>query len=463
MTPGSRRSFLRAAAGVAASGLVLNGRSQPLRAASLPAPAAPADRVNVGFIGVGIRGNVLLEAAKATGQANLVVACDCYQGHLERAQERTEGGIEVNFARYRDLLARQDLDAVIVATPEHWHLQQVLDACEAGKDVYIEKPMTRSIEEGPQIIAAAQRHDRILQAGSQWVSSPLQQQAKELLQAGAIGKVTKVMAAYDSNSVTSAWNYPIPPGLQEGVNFDWAEWLGPAPSLPFDPERAFRYLKYADYSGGIATHLFVHLVTSIQYLLDVGMPTEVMAMGSLLGRQDGREVPDTLDALLRYPEFQVTLSSTMNNASSPLQGIALLGTEGSLVVRLGSSGMDLTNDESLTEGLYLTEEAPREDYGYAVDSWPAALREEFWGSLAAGPDYIVDGGRRSSIRPDAGAPDATVFHLAEFFDCVRARRQPLEGAVMGHQAAAVGHMVNLAWQSGRRMVWDEASQSAKEG
>ena len=153
----------------------------------------------------------------------------------------------------------------------------------------------------------------------------------------------------------------------------------------------------------------------------------------------------------------------MNNASSPLQGIAVLGTEGTMVVRIGRSGMDLTNDESLTEGLYLTEEAPREDYGYAVDSWPAALREAFWKTAPATPDYVVDGGRRSSIRPDATAPDATVFHLAEFFDCVRTRRQPVEDAAMGHQAAAVGHRVNLAYRSGKRMLWDDASQTAKEG
>ncbi len=453
MSAQTRRDFMRrSAAGAAGLGLFLNGRKMPLYAApGLPAPAGPNDRVNVGFIGFGIRGNILLEAVKETGQANLVSVCDCYQGHLDRAKERTDGKIDCNFAQYKKLLDRKDIDAVVIATPDHWHLQQVLDACAAGKDVYIEKPMTHSIEEGPKMVEAAKRYNRIVQAGSQWLSSPMQKQAKQLVQSGAIGKVTKIMASYDRNSSTGAWNYPIPPDLKNGVNFNWEEWLGPAPKVAYDPERVFQYRKYWNYSGGISTDLFVHLITSIHYLMDVQMPEYVHAIGAILARNDGREVPDTLDALFHYPTLHVNMGSTMNNSTFAQQGISLLGTKGTLALFLGS-GMDLTNEN------------PSEGYGYAIDSWPKQLQQQFWAEDAhreqAHPYVRTEG--TTHYKTGTDSPDATVFHFVEFFDCVRSRRQPVENAVMGSHAAAAGHMVNLSVRSGKKVCWDESSQTAKE-
>jgi predicted dehydrogenase len=330
--------------------------------------------------------------------------------------------------------------------------------------VYIEKPMTRTIDEGPKMIAAAKRYDRIVEVGSQWISSPIQKRAKEIVQSGAIGKITKIIASYDSNSLTSAWNYPIPPGLQNGVNFNWEEWLGPAPKVAYDPERVFRYLKYWDYSGGISTHLFVHLITSIHYLMDVQMPEYVQAIGAILARKDGREVPDTLDALFHYPTFHVNMGSTMNNSTFAQQGISLLGTKGTLTVFLGSNGMDLKNDQNLSEGLNLTDENPSEDYGYAVDSWPRDLQQQFWAEDAhrrqAHPYVKTEGSPK--LKPGADSPGATLFHLAEFFDCVRSRRQPVENAVMGNYAAAAAHMVNLSFRTGKRIVWNDASETAQE-
>src|SRR5213082_2166170 len=172
MPKSTRRHFmLQSATSAAGLGLVLNGNWLNFPSSPLPKPAGPSDRVNIGFIGVGIRGNILLEAAKETGQANLVEVCDCYHGHLERAKERTDGKIATNFAQYKKLLDRKDIDAVVVATPDHWHQRIVLDALSADKDVYIEKPMTYKIEDGPAIIQAALTNKRIVQAGSQWVSS----------------------------------------------------------------------------------------------------------------------------------------------------------------------------------------------------------------------------------------------------------------------------------------------------
>ena len=210
MSKSTRREFiLRSATQAASLGLVLNGKLITVPPSSLPEPAGPNDRVNLGFIGFGIRGNILLESAKETGQANLVEVCDCYQGHLERAKERTEGKIATNFAQYKKLLDRKDVDAVVVATPDHWHKRIVLDALSAGKDVYIEKPMTYKIEDGPAMIKAAREHKRIVQAGSQWVSSEQHKKAREIVMSGKLGKVTKVTASYNRNSSTGSWNYPF--------------------------------------------------------------------------------------------------------------------------------------------------------------------------------------------------------------------------------------------------------------
>lgn len=192
MSSFSRREFMRrSAVGTAGFGMLLNGKPIPLEAAPLPRPAAPSDRVNLGFIGFGIRGNILMEAVKKTEQANLVAVADCYQGHLLRAQERTDGKIATHFAAYKALLDRKDIDAVVVAPPDHWHLPIVLDALAAGKDVYIEKPMTHRVEDGPNMIEAVRRYNRVLQAGSQGRSSPLQKKAREIVASGQLGKVTR--------------------------------------------------------------------------------------------------------------------------------------------------------------------------------------------------------------------------------------------------------------------------------
>jgi predicted dehydrogenase len=445
----SRREFMRrSAVGATGLGLLLDGKWIPLEAAPLPPPAGPNDRVNVAFIGFGIRGNILIETVKKSGQANMVAVSDCYQGHLTRAQERTDGKIETNFAQYKALLDRKDIDAVILAPPDHQHLPMVLNALAADKDVYIEKPMTYHVEDGPKIIEAVRRSNRVLQTGSQWRSSPLSKKAREIVASGQLGKVTKIIATYNRNSSTGAWNYPIPPDLKEGVNFDWKEWLGNAPKHDYDPERVFRYRKYWDYSGGISTDLFVHLITTIHFMMDATVPSSVMASGGILVRKDGREVPDTLDALFVYPEgFVVNIGSTLNNAGIPEQALMIMGTKGSLSL----PGPSFT----------VLAENPREGYGYSIDSWPRSLQDEFMNTgdhrAEASPPLIEEG---SVTYKDQ--TDPVLLHMIEFLDCVRTRKECSENAVVGHHAAAAGHMINLSYRSGKKMLWDAATDTARE-
>ena len=451
MSKSTRRQFvLQSATNSLAIGLVLNGNWLTFPCTPLPKPASPNDRIDLGFIGFGIRGNILLEAAKQTGQANLVEVCDCYQGHLERAKERTGGKIDTNFAQYKKLLDHKDITAVVIATPDHWHLPIVLDALSAGKDVYIEKPMTHTIADGPKMIEAARRTNRIVQAGSQWVSGDQNKKAREIVASGKLGTVTKVTASYNRNSSTGSWNYPIPLDLQEGINFNWTEWLGPAPKVPYAPERVFRYRKYWDYSGGISTDLFVHLITSIHFILGVEMPKRVVASGGILYRKDGREVPDTLDALFDYGNFCVNMAATFNSASTAGQGIQFLGTEGSLSLLLGGAMTQLA-------------EYKAEGFGYSIDSWPEAMQDAF---MNQGNHRQESEG--TGIRPEPqniafdNQPDATVLHLANFFDSARTRQPGYETAEVGHRAAAAGHMVNLSYRSGKRIIWDPGTGTARE-
>jgi predicted dehydrogenase len=450
MSSFSRREFMRRSTiGAAGFGLLLNGRPVPIEASPLPPPAGPNDRVNLGFVGFGIRGNIVMEAIKKTGQANLVAVSDCYDGHLTRAKERTDGKIDTFLGRYKALLDRKDIDAVILAPPDHQHLPMVMDALAAGKDVYIEKPMTHTVEDGPKIIQAVKRTNRVLQVGSQGRSSYIQKKAREIVASGQLGTITKIIASYNRNSSTGAWNYPIPPDLKEGVNFNWQEWLGNAPKVAYDPERVFRYRKFWDYSGGISTDLFVHLITSIHFIMDAKVPSSVMAAGGILLRKDGREVPDTLDALFVYPEgFNVNMGATFNNASVPDQGFTFLGNKGSLAL-FGTS-------------FSIAPENPREGYSYSIDAWPKSMQEEFMNTgdhreLAAPP--ITEEG--IVTYKDQGT-DSVVLHTLEFLDCVRSRKECSENAVVGHHAAAAGHMVNLSYRSGKKMVWDAATDTAKE-
>ena len=341
------------------------------------------------------------------------------------------------------MLERKDVDAVVIATPDHWHLPIVLEALSAGKDVYIEKPMTQKVEDGPKMIEAARRYNRIVQVGSQWISTEQHKKAREIVASGKLGKVTKITSSYNRNSSAGAWNYPIPPDLENGVNFNWEEWLGPAMPRPFKPEYVFRYRKYWDFSGGISTDLFVHLINSIHFIMGATMPKSVVATGGILFRHDGREVPDTLDALFDYPEgFHVNMAATFNS------GIQLLGTDASLTLLLGQGAM------------ILAEESHREGYGYSIDSWPKALQERWWGM----DDHRAESQRRAA-EPEtlktAEPMDATALHMLEFFECVRSRKQCVENAEVGHHAAAAGHMVNISYRSGKTAIWDEESGTVR--
>jgi predicted dehydrogenase len=423
----SRRNFLQTGAALATGVNV--------------ARAAANDRITIGMIGTGARAMELMEAIKQHPQAEIVGVVDAYKGRVERAIDRTNGRAKA-YATHADLLAQSGIDAVVVATPDHWHKEMIIEAVRAGKDVYSEKPLTYKASEGNEIIAEARKKERIIQVGSQGMSSATQQKARELIKAGKLGQITTIRAAYNRNTASGAWIYPIPPDASpQTVN--WEMFLGPAPKHPFSLERFFRWRCYDDYSGGIATDLFVHLCTTIHFLMDAKMPSHAVALGQLYRWKESREAPDTINAILEYPEgFAVNLSSTFNNQLSAEGGFHILGTEGSIV--LGWSGLTYYPENAI------------EDNRWIVESWPKRLEDQYWGDPKVIASEIAPKKRprREPEKIATPGPEATAAHFGHFFDSIRTRKPYWEDATAGHRAAACAHMVNQAAKEKRMVAWD---------
>lgn len=434
----NRRDFMKT---TAMAGAVTALGSQPAFAS-----AQANERLQVGFIGCGARAHELMAAAVAMPDVEVLGLCDAYTGRTARARGRV-GGQPTVYKDYRDLLASPAIDAVFIATPDHWHKQMVLDAVAAKKDVYVEKPFSFSVDDGLLMADAVRRSGRILQVGSQGISSPVAAKARELIANGRIGQVVQVRAAYNRNSASGAWLYPIPPDASPET-VDWERFLGPAPKRPFDLNRFFRWRCYWDYSGGIATDLFVHLVTWLHYTVGAKAPSTVVAVGENYRYKATHEVPDTVNAILTYPEgFTANLLCTFNNEQGAESGTEILGTKGSLVWRGGQ--------------LTYTPEPAREDNRWVVASWPDALEKAYYADpkiqAIESPDTWSArlSGAQESWRADGH--DDTYTHIAGFLAAVRSRKPPVEDAVFGHRAAACAHMVNRSIRERRFVEWDAAA------
>jgi len=312
----SRRDFLRgAAAGAATLGLG--------SLASLPGSArilGANDRINIGVIGCGGQGTGHLRELVSwqndgTQNVQVIAVCDVYEARKNRA--KAISGAQV-YHHYGDMLARDDLDAVLIGTPDHWHAQISIDAMLAGKDVYCEKPVTLYWEEAKTVREVVRRTGRVFQCGAQSCSDGRFHTARQLIREGAIGKVVWTQAGYSRNSTDGEWNWGIDEGAGPHASgegkIDWELWQGPARRRPWDPERYFRFRKFWDYSGGIATDLFFHCLSHLEVALGPELPSRVSAGGGIFVQHD-REVPDTLHILIDHPsDHTVILVSSMANA-----------------------------------------------------------------------------------------------------------------------------------------------------
>src|SRR6267154_299856 len=290
----SRRDFIKvgAAAGLLVSATKISANQYILDANQEPAKVSPNDKIRFATIGLGIQGTGDTRNAVATGLAEFVAVADVYDGRRERAQEVY--GKQIFTTRdYREILARNDVDALIIATPDHWHSQICIDAMKAGKHVYCEKPMVQKLPDGHKVIKAEKETGKVFQVGSQRVSSIIYAKAKELLASGSIGELNLVDIWLNRRTAQGAWQYSIPPDATP-ERIDWDRFLGSAPKVPFEPVRLFRWRNYQAYGTGIGGDLFIHLFSGLHLMTGANGPTRVVGSGGLRYWKDGRDVPDVL-------------------------------------------------------------------------------------------------------------------------------------------------------------------------
>ncbi len=310
----SRRQFAIRLAGTTA-GIATFGSTLGMAAKSYSQIIGANERINIGVIGCGSMANAHMEALlqmKQSDNVEITAVCDVYSNRLDRAKELTKAKAYKN---YQEILKNKDIDYVLIATPEHWHYQMTLDTIDAGKHIYVEKPMTHTIEQAKDIVAKVALAKLKLQVGVQGMSDDSYETAHKMIQEGALGKVVMAHIDYSRNYPGDFWTKEIDPDVKPGINLDWEAWLGPAPKMPWDPKRYFEWRRYWDYSGGIATDLFIHRVTRIIKSVGLSFPDYVVATGGKWNFVESvAEIPDTFNMMLDYPEkTTVMLVSSLAN------------------------------------------------------------------------------------------------------------------------------------------------------
>jgi predicted dehydrogenase len=361
------------------------------------------DRVLAGIIGAGDRGRYVMGQFLKTDRVEFGAACDVYANQIDLAQKsapRARG-----FSDHRRLLEMKELNAVLIATPDHWHSRTAIDALNAGKDVYVEKPLTLSIEEGPRIVKAARVNNRVCQVGMQQRSGQHYLQAKkEYFDTGRLGKITLARTWWHGNSYHLR---RAPESLQtRPSNLDWARFLGPLKWRDYDPQQYFNWRAYLDFGGGQVTDLFTHWIDVVHMMLGRELPTAASAAGGVYHYKDGRTAPDTINVLLEYGgEFTATFEATL---APGVRGAAIeiCGTEGRL--------------------------------------WIDRSRFEFWPLGRDAKPTVVQ----------AAPQDMTLDHVKNFLDCVVSRQQPNGDVLIGHRSAQASHLGNIAYLQKRRLNFD---------
>jgi len=428
----NRRQFLRRSTHCA---VLLSGGALAVRRA-----LGANDRVNLGLIGCGGRGMTVARSLRAVPNVEFAAVCDVYEPRLEAAHAWAGPSCR-RFRDFRALLELKEVDAVLIATPDHWHAIPTVLACQAGKDVYVEKPLAHNIKEGRAMVDAARRHNRIVQVGTQQRSAPHYAEAARLVRGGELGPVHFVRIWNYSNlfpdGIGRAPDSEPPPGV------DWDVYLGPAPKVPFNRNRFVgTYRWFWDYAGGMITDFGVHRFDSMHQVLGVSAPSSVSAAGKRYELDDGAETPDVLQATYEYPGFILSYEACNLNAHGAggrtpgrayyqargaedrPHGEAFYGANGTLICdRLG----------------FETYPEPEPRRGAASASALSAVRAPI-------------------IRREQTGADATALHAQNFIDCVRSRRQPAADLETGHASTIVAHLGNIAFRTGRKLRWDAAKE-----
>ena len=438
----NRRGFLRAA-GAATTASLLGPRLHALStmAGETGRPIAANDSIQIALIGAGGQGQGDTKTALKVPGVKLVAVADCYDGRLIHSKELW--GDDLFTTRdYREILARSDVDAVIIGTPDHWHKQASVDAMNAGKDVYCEKPMIHLYSDGPEMIGAARSTGRILQVGSQRVSSVIYAKAKELLAAGAIGKLNMVTARWDRNSSMGAWNYTVPLDASPET-CDWPRFLGTAPRIPFNAEQFFQWRKWKAYGTGVAGDLFVHLFSGTHFITGAHGPTRGMATGGLRFWNDGRDVPDVMLGLFDYKEgFNLSLRVNFVDGGEESEGLIFTGSEGTMEIA----------GNSVSVNRVPREKAPGYTIGTFTDAMQKQIIADYKAKYPPQPEGEPLAGTEKFTAPQ-GYSDS-YDHFKNFFASVRSRQPVVEDAVFGFRAAGAALLSNLSMERGAIVGWD---------
>ena len=387
----NRRDLFRSAAGVAA-----------LSASSYAQVAGANDRIRLGVIGCGTRGMNVMEVFQGNANVQVAAVCDIYGVPLDQAQQKAPGAR--GYTDHRKLIEQQDLNAVLIATPDHWHMQQTIDAANAGKDIYVEKPLTLKIEEGPEIVKAVRINERVCQVGMQQRSGKHYLRAKqEYFDSKKLGKITLARTWWHGNSFHLRQH---PPALDtRPSNLDWARYLGPIKWRDYDPQQYYNFRAYLDFGGGQITDLFTHWIDVVHMFMEQDNPTAAVASGGVYNYKDGRTAPDTICVLLEYPNdwtatFEATLAPGKRGAA-----VEMVGTAGSLYIDRG-------------EYRYLSAEQ---------GARPVVVKAE--------SDLVED-------------------HVTNFLECMRTRQRPHGDVWIGHRSAQASHLGNIAYLEKRRIKFD---------
>jgi predicted dehydrogenase len=405
-------------------------------------PVAANDHIQIALIGAGGQGMYDTGVALRVPGVKLVAVADCYDGRLAHSKE--VWGADIQTTRdYQEVLARKDIDAVIIGTPDHWHKQATIDAMHAGKDVYCEKPMIHLYSDGPAMIEASKATGKILQIGSQRVSSIVYAKAKELLASGAIGELNMVEAHWDRNSSIGAWNYTVPPDAS-AETCDWPRFLGTAPKIPFNGEQFFQWRKWKAYGSGVAGDLFVHLFSGTHFITGANGPTRAMATGGLRFWKDGRDVPDVLLGLFDYPEgFNLSLHVNFVDGGEEGEGFFFAGSEGTMEISGNSVSVNRV-PRSKEPGLMI---------GTFTNAMQAQIEKEYrekYPVVEATSTTRVGADKYVAPRDYSDSYD----HFKNFFASVRSRQPVVEDAVFGYRAAGAALLSNLSYEKDAIVKWD---------
>lgn len=410
---------------------------------------AANDQVNIAVIGMGIMGFSNLEISMQVPGVKLVGVCDLYSGRLDRTKE-LYGKDVFTTKNYQELLDRKDVDAVIIATSDHWHDHISIAALNKGKHVYCEKPMVHKLEEGEAVIAAQKKSGRVMQIGSQRVSSIVTLKAKELFESGIIGEIVLVETYNDRHSANGAWQYSIPTDANANT-VDWDKFVGDAPKIPYDPVRFFRWRNYQDYGTGMAGDLFVHLFSGLHTVTSSNGPNRIYATGGLRYWKDGRDVPDVFAALFDYPatpkhpEFTLQMRVNFVDGSEDGEDLRIIGTDG--MIQMGWGSVKVLRRKIRKEpgyggwdSFHTFTEAQQKEY----EKWYKAKYPTPQPAMIE-PDMEFKAPQRYSANLD---------HHLNFYAGIREGKPIVEDALFGMRAAGPSLAANKSYFDKKIINWD---------